>query len=159
MEYGILLLVHVLGSFVWGGGVLIAGFFFVPSILEAGPGGGAVMGGVMKRKYTVYMTLSSILAILSGLRLYALRFGGGSAPWNAERITLTLGALMGLSLFFIGLVRQRPLAEKMGLLAREGRGAEIPAVAAQLAKIAKVSAWHVVAIIILMAGHSLATQF
>ena len=157
MEYSALILVHVLSAFVWGGGVVVAGFFFIPSILEAGPGGGAVMGGVMKRKYSVYMTIAGVLAILSGLRLYSLRF---SAAWivTPEGIVLTLGGLLGLSAFAIGMFRQKPLAEKMGLLAKEGRGAEIPAVAAQLAKYAKIAAWHLIAVIILMAGHSLASQ-
>ena len=157
MEYGVLVLVHVLCAFIWGGGVLITGFYFVPSILESGPGGGAVMAGVMKRKYSLIMGVTSILAILTGLRLYAIRF---SPAWVAtsEGIVLTLGALLGLSAWGIGAFRQRPLAEKLGLLAKEGRHAEIPATAAQLARIARVGAWHIVAVIVLMAGHSLAAS-
>lgn len=157
MEYGILVLLHVCGSFVWGGGLIIAGFFFIPSILEAGPGGGAVMGGVMKRKYSVILSIASFVTILTGLRLYSLRF---SAEWvtKPEGIALTLGGLLGLSVFAIGFIRQKPLAEKMARLAKEGRGAEIPPVAAQLAKYARIAAWHAVAVIVLMAGHSLASQ-
>lgn len=157
MEYSALLLVHVLSSFIWGGGVVITGFFFIPAILEAGPAGGAVMGGIMKRKYGVYMTIAGVLAVLSGLRLYSIRF---SAAWlsTPEGIVLTLGGLLGLSAFGIGVFRQKPLAEKMALLAKEGRGAEIPVVAARLTKLAKVAAWHIVAVIILMAGKSLAAQ-
>ena len=157
MEYGILILLHVVSSFIWGGGVLISGFFYIPAVLEAGPGGGAVVGGIMKRKYGLIMTVASFIALLSGFRLYGIRFGNG-APWNPERIVLTLGVLLGLSVFAIGMFRQKPLAEKLGLLAKEGRGAEIPAVAAQLTRYAKIAAWHIVAVIILMAGHSLASQ-
>ncbi len=155
MEYPILAFIHVVCGVFWGGVIIFNGFLLIPSILEAGPGGGAVMGGLMKRKFAVVMAITAILSILSGLRLYHLRF---SPEWvqTPEGMVLTLGGLLGLSAWAIGLFRQKPLAEKMAALVKEGRGAEVPAVAAQLAKVAKITAWHVVAVVILMAGHRVA---
>src|SRR6187551_3303644 len=126
MEYAALILVHVASAFVWGGGVLIAGFFFVPAILEAGPGGGAVMGGVMKRKYSEILLATGFLTILSGLRLYFIRAAAPGWGGSPEGMVLALGGLLAISALAIGLFRQRPLAMKMGKLAAEGRGAEIP---------------------------------
>jgi hypothetical protein len=158
MLFTILILVHVASSFFWGGGVLIGGLFFVPSIMEAGPGGGAVMAGVIKRHYTARMTGASIVAIVSGIWLYALRF---SPAWalSPEGLVLALGGLLALSAWGIGTFRQKPLALAMGALAREGRHHEIPPLAAKLERHAKIAAWHVVAVILLMAGHSLASAF
>jgi hypothetical protein len=158
MEFSILILVHVAFGLFWGGGLLVGGFFLVPSILEAGPSGGAVMAGMMKRRYSLAMTLSAALALLSGLRLYALRY---SPEWlvSSEGIVLTLGGLLAISAWAIGLFRQRPLAEKMAALVQEGRPAEIPAVAARFAKTARIAAWHMVAVLVLMAGHRLAAFF
>jgi hypothetical protein len=155
VEYYILVFLHVATGIFWGGSLLFTGFFLIPSILEAGPGGGAVMAGVMKRGYSKAMSIAAIVSILSGLRLYYLRFQGGGIA-TPEGIVLTLGGLLGLGAWALGLFKQRPLAEKMAALVKEGRGAEVPPVAAQFAKIAKVTAWHVVAVVVLMAGHRLA---
>jgi hypothetical protein len=156
MEYGTLILVHVICAIIWGGGIIFMGFYLIPSVLESGPAAGPVMGGIMvKRKLPVMMSAVGILAVLTGLRLYALRF---SAAWvlTPEGIALTLGGLLALSALAIGFFKQRVLAEKMAKMAQEGRGAEIPPVAAALGRTARVVAWHVIAVIVLMAGHHIA---
>ena len=47
MEYLILIFLHVLFGIFWAGGAIVAGFFIFPSVLDAGPAGGAVMAGVV----------------------------------------------------------------------------------------------------------------
>ena len=158
MAFQILVLVHVVSSLIWGAGAILSGFFLIPAMLEAGQAGGEVMGGMMKRGYSPFLGISAVLALISGLSLYYLRF---SPAWlgSSEGIVLSLGGLLGLSAWFIGLTRVRPLGEKMGLLAQEGRHKEIPPVAAQLARSGKVVAWHLVAVLVLMAGHGVASLF
>jgi uncharacterized membrane protein len=157
MEFSILILVHVASGILWGGGVLVTSFFLVPALLEAGPGGGAVMAGLLKRKFNPFLAVNGLLAALSGLRLYSIRF---SSAWlgTSEGIVLTLGGLLAFSALFIGAARLRPLGEQMGALAQAGKHQEIPPVAARLRKLSQVQGWHVVAIILLMAGHRLAAQ-
>ncbi len=154
MEYPLLIFVHLLSGAFWGVNVVIAGFFLVPAVQEAGPGGGAVMGGIMKRKYSQVMGIAGILALLSGLRLYGLRF---SPEWalSAEGLVLGLGGLLALSALGMGFFRQRVLSEQMAKLAQQGRQAEMGPLAQQMAKTARVMAWHVVAVFVLMAGHGL----
>ena len=67
MEFSSLLWVHVFFGIVWAGGAIVAGLFIVPSVMDAGPAGGAVMAGMLKRRFPVLMSVSAILVILSGL--------------------------------------------------------------------------------------------
>ena len=148
----------MLTGILWGGGALLLGAFVIPSVFGAGPAGGAVMGGMAARKVPQFLSVMGLLAALSGIRLYMLMFHG-SEVWTAQRIVLTLGGLLAVSALFIGGGRLRPLAMKLAEAAKEGRHAEIPALAARIQKLSMVQAWHIVAIIILMAGHRLASQF
>src|SRR5258708_2869197 len=100
MEYPVLVLVHVALAIFWGGGILIAGFFLVPSILDAGPAGGAVMAGMVKRRFPQIMVIAGALTLLSGGRLYWLHF---SPEWlkTGEGMALSLGGLLAISAFAI----------------------------------------------------------
>ena len=53
MEYLILIFVHVLFGIFWAGGAIVAGFFILPAVVDAGPAGGAVMAGVVRRRLPV----------------------------------------------------------------------------------------------------------
>ena len=50
MEFSTLLLLHVFFGILWAGGAIAVGFFVVPSVMDAGPAGGAVMAGMLKRR-------------------------------------------------------------------------------------------------------------
>jgi uncharacterized membrane protein len=167
MEFSTLLLVHVFFGILWGGGAIAAGFFIIPSVLEAGPGGGAVMAGVMKRRFPILMTVAAGLVVLSGLRLYSIRFSTAFLG-TPEGIVLTLGALLGLGAFVMGVFVQRPTAQRLGALgariAAAGgpptpeQAAEMQALRARLSKAAYLTAWHVLLSSLLMAGHRLAAM-
>ena len=66
------------------------GLFVIPAVLEAGPGGGAVMAGVLRRKFPIVMTLACLVAVLTGLRLYMIRW---SAAWATSAEGMALGVL------------------------------------------------------------------
>jgi uncharacterized membrane protein len=165
MEYASLMLVHVFFGILWAGGAIAIGLFVVPSVLEAGPGGGAVMGGVLRRRFPTVMTVSSVLVVLSGLRLYMMRFGGA---WllTPNGIALSLGALAGLGAFVIGVFVQRPTAERLGALGAQiaaagapptpEQASELEALRTRLRKVARLTAWHLIAASLLMSGHMLA---
>jgi hypothetical protein len=169
MEYGLLLFIHISTSSLWACIAFFFGFYLVPAVNEAGPGGGAVMGGLMKRKMPVFMTAVAVLAILSGLRLYMLRFSAEGAGWawvrTPEGIALTLGGLAGLHAFVKGLLVSKPLAEKMGALGAliaAAPGAPDPALLAQMkgmqdkmTRSGRASGAELLAALLLMSSHRL----
>jgi uncharacterized membrane protein len=167
MEFSTLLLVHVFFGILWAGGGIAAGLVFVPSVLDAGPAGGAVMAGVLKRRFPVIMTVAAILVVLSGLRLYMLRFSGAFLG-TPEGIVLTLGAVLGLGAFVLGVFVQRPIAERVGALAAQiqaggtpptpEQAAEIGALRERMGRVARLTAWHLVVSAFLMASHRLAAM-
>lgn len=164
MEYATLILLHVFFAIIWAGGAIAAGFFIIPAVLEAGPAGGAVMGGVVKRRFPIIMTISGLLVVLSGLRLYSMRL---SLDWlrTTHGVLLSIGALAGLAAFAIGVLVQKPAVDKMGQLgaklAAAGAppspedAAEMERLRTRVAKVARVLAWHLVVAAVLMAGQQL----
>lgn len=167
MEFSSLLLLHIFFGILWAGGAVALGFFVIPSVLEAGPGGGAVMAGVLKRRFPILMTFSGLLVVLTGLRLYTMRFSTAFLG-TPEGIVLSLGGLLALGGFFIGVFVQKPTAERLGALgarlAAAGapptpeQAAELQALRTRLGKVAKLTAWHLILASLLMAGHRLAAM-
>jgi uncharacterized membrane protein len=168
VEYLSLTFLHVLFAILWAGGAISAGFFFIPSVLDAGPAGGAVMAGVVKRRLPLVLTTSAFVVVLTGLRLYMLRF---TAAWltSPEGLALTLGGLLGLGAFAIGIFVQKPTAERLatlgGQVAASGgpptpeQAAELARLRARLGRVAVVLAWHLIVAAILMSSHRLLAAF
>jgi hypothetical protein len=167
MEFPALILLHVAFGIFWAGGAIVLGLFIVPSVLDAGPAGAAVMAGVVKRRMPVVLTFAGGMVVLTGVRLYMLRF---SADWvtTPEGIVLTLGAILGLGGFALGLFVQKPTVEKLGALAAEiGRSGgppnatqagELRALQAKLRRVARLTAWHLIGASVMMASHRLASM-
>jgi uncharacterized membrane protein len=165
MEYAFLILLHVFFAILWGGGAIALAFFVIPSVLEAGPGGGAVMAGILKRRFPVLMTVSAVVVLVTGLRLYMLQF---SMVWfgTPRGLALTLGGLLGLGAFALGVFVQRPTAGRLGALSAElgaaggpptpAQAAELQALRQRLGKTARLTAWHLIVAALLMAGSRLA---
>ncbi len=167
MEFSSLLLLHVFFGVLWAGAAVAVGFFVIPSVLEAGPGGGAVMAGMLKRRFPILMTVAGLLVVLTGLRLYTMRFSTAFLG-TPEGIVLSLGGLLGLGGFFIGVFVQKPTAERLGALGAQvaaagapptpEQAAELQALRTRLGKIAKLTAWHLILASLLMASHRLAAM-
>jgi uncharacterized membrane protein len=165
MEYLSLVFVHILFGVVWAGGAISAGLFFIPSVADAGPGGGAVVAGLMKRKFPVAMTAAGIVVVLSGARMYMIRF---SPAWlhTPEGIVLSLGALLGLGAMVLGLFVQKPTAQRLGTLGAQvaasgappspAQAAELHALRERMTRIGRLIAWHLIGAATLMAVHRLA---
>lgn len=167
MEYPILLLLHVVFGALWVGAAVLSGFFLVPSVLEAGPAGGQVMAGMMRRKFALAMTVFAIITVLAGIRLFMLRISMGGSAWlgTPEGIVLIVGSVLALGGFGIGAGMQGPTAMKIGALgaqiAKAGKptpeqGVQMGALQQRLAKAARLQAYHLLAALVLMAGHTLA---
>jgi hypothetical protein len=124
-----------------------------------------VMAGVVKRRFPIVMTVSSVVVVLTGLRLFMMRF---EPAWigTPEGIVLSLGAVAGLGAMVIGIFVQKPTVERLGALAGKlaaaGRppspeeAAELNALRQKLVRVARLTAFHLIAASVLMAGHGLA---
>ncbi len=66
MEYPFLILLHVVLGILWAGGATVLGLFVLPAVVDAGPAGGAVMAGVVKRRMPVVLTIAAALVVLTG---------------------------------------------------------------------------------------------
>ena len=173
MLFATLIFVHVFFGTLWAVGAFIVGFFVIPSVLEAGPGGGPVMGGiVVKRKFPIFMTVWAVLAVASGVWLWAIDFNSkGGLVWleHPEGAVLTLAALGALHAFVKGLLVQKPTAEKMGALGAQlaqSQGKpdpalleEMKATQAKMAKLGRSAAHELMGVALLMALHQLLAQF
>ena len=60
MEYLSLIFLHVAFGVLWAGGAIVLGLFIVPSVMDAGPAGGAVMAGVVKRRMPVVLSAAAV---------------------------------------------------------------------------------------------------
>lgn len=138
MELAILRLLHLSFGFLWAAGGVILGFWVTPAVAEAGPAAGAVMKGVVvDRRMPQVMTISGLITLLTGARLYMLKFSMG---WLAtpEGVVLTLGALLALGGFVIGIASQRPTAAKLTALQQEVAASGVAPTAEQQAEIARL---------------------
>jgi hypothetical protein len=93
-----------------------------------------------------------------------LRF---SSTWvtTPEGLVLTLGGLLALAAFVIGLVMQKPTAERLGRLSAEiaasgsspsaSQAGELKALRERMRKSAALTAWHLLAAAALMSVHRL----
>jgi len=168
MEYPMVVLIHVALGVAWAGGTITAGFFIVPAVVEAGPAGGAVMAGVVKRKFPIIMTSLGFVVLLTGIRMFMIRWSSAFIK-TPEFIVLTLGALLAIGGLFIGTFVQRPLATRLGTIAAQIAASGAPPSAEQargmdamrtrLGKVGRVLAWHAVFATLFMAGHRLAGVF
>lgn len=103
MEYLSLIFLHVAFGILWAGGGIVLGLFIVPSVMDAGPAGGAVMAGVVKRRMSIVLSGAAVIVVLTGLRLYMIRF---TTAWlgTAEGLAIAAGAVLGIGAFVLGVL-------------------------------------------------------
>src|SRR5262245_62573217 len=97
--------VHIVAGAFWVGGVFLNAIFVIPSIMSAGPAGGAVMREMAQvRKLPVYMNIVMATSILSGLWLYGWNSSGFHLAWivTGTGLTFAFGALCAIATAAIG---------------------------------------------------------
>ncbi len=150
MELWILRLVHIPSSILWGGWAVMVGLFLLPALADAGPAGGAVMAGVMKRRFSLWMNVLGLLSVLSGVRLYML-FASGAWVATGTGIAYTIGAGLALVAFSVGHAVSRPTAARMNALQEQlktaggppspEQGAELAGLRGRALTAGRVNAW------------------
>jgi uncharacterized membrane protein len=139
----ILRLAHVIASVCWAGGAFIFFLFVEPTAKALAPTGQQfIQHMVTKRRYAIFMAISSTLTVLTGA-LLLLQLAGGR--WIAYLQTgpglgFVLGSVVGVVVYFVGMFGVKPRAERMAEIGKEAQtagGSPTPEQGAELQKLDK----------------------
>lgn len=138
MEDGVLRVIHIVTGVTWAGTAMFMGWFLVPAVQEAGSAGGAVMGALMRRGLSHVLMVVSLLCVLSGLRLYMLAVTPTGLV-TGQGLILTVGGLLALAAWLLGLAVHRPTALRVSQLSEAIRAAGGPPKLEQTAELARLA--------------------
>lgn len=138
----VLRLTHISSGTFWIGAAIFLNLFLEPTIRAAGAEGGRFMQRLVTQTPVVkYMTLSSLLTVLSGITLYGLNAGFNSG-WitTREGIIFTIGSLAGVVAYVTGQFVIAPTAGRIGALGQEIAMAGGPPSSVQLTEMSSLQA-------------------
>ena len=144
----VLRLVHIVASVCWAGGGFMIFLFIEPTAKALAPAGMQfVQYMTTKRRFSLFMVVSSTLTVLTGA-LLIWRYVAGD--WRAYVSTgpglmFTLGSIVGILVYFVGLLGVNPRAIKLSKLGQEiqaGGGPPTPDQAEQLHKLDKEMSFY-----------------
>jgi uncharacterized membrane protein len=118
----ILRIAHIFGAALWVGSAIFYIFLVSPAVKSLGPAGGKFMQSLIgKQRYPLYMNMVSLVTILSGVYLYTYASGVFKISWitTGPGILLTIGAVAGIAVFFLGLLGIKPRGERISALGME----------------------------------------
>lgn len=137
----VLRLVHIVSSVCWAGGGSIF-FLFVEPTAKALPPTGMqfVQYMVTKRRFSIFMVISSTLTVLTGALLFLLRAGGNWLNYvkTGPGLIFTIGSIVGVVVYFIGMLGVNPHALKLSKIGHEIQAAGDPPTPAQAAELHKL---------------------
>lgn len=115
----VLRIVHIGAGVFWVGSILFFARFIFPSALALGPAAGPFMDQLNRvRKVPQALLGAAVATILSGLFLYWRASLGFQWAWmrSPTGMVFGLGGLFALTAFFVGVLVNRPTAERLGQL-------------------------------------------
>jgi len=137
----VLRFVHIIASVCWAGGAFIFFLFIEPTAKALAPTGMQfVQYMVTKRRFSVFMVISSSLTVLSGALLI---WQSASGRWLDYINTgpgpgFTLGSLMGIVVYLVGMFGVNPRAVKLAKIGEEIQAAGGPPSPEQSAELQKL---------------------
>jgi len=137
----VLRFVHVIASVCWAGGAIIFFLFVEPTAKALAPTGMQfVQHMVTKRRYSIFMALTSTLTVLTGALLL---WQVASSEWlsylqTGRGLGFSLGSVVGVVVYFIGMFGVKPRAEKLAKIGQEIQAAGGPPTPAQGAELHKL---------------------
>lgn len=137
----ILRIVHIVAGMCWVGGAVIHTAFIAPSAKATAPDSGKFMQYFMGRqRFGLFMNIASGLTVGAGALLYWRASGGLQLPWLASGpgVVFTLGSLVGIGVYVLGLFLIKPRAERLGALGQAIQAAGGPPSAAQVAELQRL---------------------
>jgi hypothetical protein len=118
----LLRIVHILSALTWYGGALTAALFILPTARRLGPDGSRFMQDFAAESgFTVAMMIAGWLTVIAGGIMFAFVSGGFNHDWlrSPTGITLSIGALFGISAVVHGAVANGRTADKLAGVSRE----------------------------------------
>ena len=137
----ILRFVHIVASVCWAGGGFVFFLFIEPTAKALAPTGMQfVQYMVNKRRFSIFMVISSTLTVLSGALLIWQIAGGRwlSYVQTGPGLGFTLGAIVGIVVYFIGMFGVNPRAVRLAKIGQELQAAGGPPTPAQGAEMQKL---------------------
>jgi uncharacterized membrane protein len=137
----ILRLIHIVSSVCWAGGGFIFFLFVEPTAKNLAPMGMQfVQYMVTKRRFSVFMVISSTLTLLSGALLIWQRAGGQWLDYvrTGPGLGFTLGSIAGITVYFIGMLGVNPRALRLAKIGEQIQAAGGPPTPAQGAEMHKL---------------------
>lgn len=138
----VLRLTHISSGSFWIGAAIFITLFLDPTVRAAGAEGGRFMQRMVTQTPLVkYMTLSSLLTVLSGITLYGLN-AGFNPGWitTREGLIFSIGSLAGVVAYVTGQFVIAPTAGRIGALGREIAMAGGPPSSVQLTEMSSLQA-------------------
>lgn len=137
----ILRFIHIVASVCWAGGGFIYFLFVEPTAKALAPSGMQfVEYMVTKRRFSIFMVVSSSLTVLSGALLLWQYASGNWMNYvkTGPGLGFTLGSMVGVAVYLIGMFGVNPRAIKMSKISREIQEAGIPPTQEQGAQLHKL---------------------
>jgi hypothetical protein len=155
----ILRLIHILSAVFWAGGVIHLAMFIMPSVNTSMPEGGKVMQRLIAGyHFPTYMATAGALTVLSGLMMYDNLSRHFSTEWigSSHGLCLTIGALSAITAFLLGILINKPRADKMGRIGKEimqagGKPTEVQIAKMTALRMGITSLTKVMAVLVLVA--------
>lgn len=130
--------IHIVASVCWAGGGFIFFLFVEPTAKALAPTGMQfVQYMVTKRRFSIFMVVSSTLTVLSGALLLWQRAGGRWLEYmsTGPGLLFVLGSITGIVVYFVGMLGINPRALKLAKLGEEIKAAGGPPTAEQGAEL------------------------
>ena len=112
-------ILHIVAGILWAGAAIVYYTHVKPAVQLIGPAGPIFMQAyVGRRKYPLFMQVTSILCAVAGVIMFWFSSGGLSANWllSGPGIGFTIGSVAGLLSFFLGAFFIGPRAGRLGRL-------------------------------------------
>lgn len=132
---------HVVASVCWAGGGFIFFLFVEPTAKALAPTGMQfVQYMVTKRRFSIFMVVSSTLTVLSGALLIWQLTGGQLIGYmkTGPGLGFSLGSIVGIVVYFVGLFGINPRAIRLSKIGDEIQAAGGPPTPEQAAELHKL---------------------
>lgn len=160
----VLRFVHVIASVCWAGGGFIIYWFVEPTAKSLAPVGiDFIQHMTGKRRFNLFMVVSSSLTLISGALLIVQGVGGEWLAWvkTGPGLGFALGSLVGTAVYFLGMLGIAPRAARLARVGQEvekaggppspGQVAEMQRIDKEMSFLSKIDFWMVALSLALMA--------
>jgi uncharacterized membrane protein len=137
----VLRFIHIVASVCWAGGGIIFFLFIEPTAKALAPTGMQfVQYMVTKRRFSIFMVVSSTLTVLTGALLIWQHASGNWLGYmsTGPGLVFTLGSITGVVVYFIGMFGVNPRAVRLSKLGQEIQAAGGPPTPEQGAELHKL---------------------